>query len=422
MTSAALFVWSLRRVRAHLKTWWSIVRLTLDTVTVLYFYLPGLALLMYVTKVYYTGQWIPPLQSNSNAASLLHAIVLLAMIVTSFIVHLVAYGKVTFSLEQGDRLFVMLSPLRRRSLLAAIWLEGAVLHLLAGGFVFAATEPLARALNLAPLAWFAFVLATSLMLNTMRVPTALWLQRRDKWWWGVLRGATAFGAYLPLVVAVAWIWSGRVLAGVLLMGLELVAWLVALTFLGPRRAWDPLFTFRINRVFNRMAKDDVAQVLWRRRAATQWLVRTVERFVLRRPLRPVTWLVMLRSLRQRGVVRLWWYMTFGIMTALNLPDPGPIKVISVVFIAFLFLQWCRSVFRPLYTPLVEEQSLVDPWALKVNAQNLLVTTVLLNVVLWLCLGTGIHILRQSVHIHFPNPYSIPAQSQGAVPGAGATRG
>ena len=408
MTASVLLAWSMRRVRIQLKTWWGIVRLTLDLVTVLYFYLPGLALLSYGAKVYYAGQWIPALQSNSTAISLLRAVVVVGMLIASFILHLIAYGKVTFSLEYGDRLFVMLSPLRQRTLLAVVWLEGEAFHVVGAAVVFAATEPLARALHLAPLAWLAYVVCAALMLGTMRVPTALWLQRRDQWWGGLWRGVVNVTVSLPLLVATAWIWDGRSLAGILLIVLEFVAWIVLLSLLGLRRAWDPLFTSRIHRVFNRLAKDDVAQVIWRRRAPTQWLVRMIERYLIRRPMRPVTWVVVVRSLRQRGVVRQWWTFTLGIVTAIDLPDSVPIKVISVLFIGFLFLQWSRSVFRPLYTPLVEEQSFVDPWALKVNAQNLLLRTVVLNAIIWFCLNVGIHMLASALHLHLPNPYAIPA--------------
>ncbi|WDL95807.1 hypothetical protein [Alicyclobacillus sp. ALC3] len=416
MTASVLFVWSLRRVRIQLKTWWSIIRLTLDFVTVLYFYLPGLALLIYETKVYYVGQWIPGLQSNSTAIALLHAGVIVGMVITAFLLHLVSYGKVTFSLNYGDRLFVMLSPLRQRTLLAVVWLEGAAFHLGGAVIVFAATEPLARALHLAPLAWLAYVVCAALMLSTMRVPTALWLQRRDQWWGGLWRAAVNVTVSLPLLIGTAWMWSGRPQAAIGLMVLAFVVWMVVLSVVGPRQAWDPLFSFRIHRVFNRMAQDDVAQVLWRRRAPTQWLVRMIERYWTRRPMRPVTWLVMIRSLRQRGVVRQWVTFTLGIVTALRLPDSVPIKIISVGFIGFLFLQWSRSVFRPLYTPLVEEQSFVDPWALKVNAQNLLLRTVVLNAIIWICLNVVIHMIASGFHLHFPNPYAIRSQIPGNAQG------
>ncbi|GMA52223.1 hypothetical protein GCM10025857_35800 [Alicyclobacillus contaminans] len=115
--------WSARRIGYSIRFWTKYLRLVVDWTVALYIVIPGLALLTYSVVQYYRGAWTKGLSPATIILPHIPLAVLVdgLLLILLFLYHLVSYGGVTWPLNSGDRLFLLLSPVRRWSVLTTLW-------------------------------------------------------------------------------------------------------------------------------------------------------------------------------------------------------------------------------------------------------------------------------------------------------------
>jgi ABC-2 type transport system permease protein len=383
--------WSLRRMRRKVRLWTSLLRLVVDDWTVaLYIVIPAAAVLAYVLFRYYRGDFTAGLQPTTHVWGpvTLQTLVPLVLMVLFLFGHVGQFGELVFPLESGDRLFVLLSPMRKRWLLTALWLEGFVWQLPEAALYVLLTYPLLQVFGVRAVTWGIALVVIAAYETTVRMASCVWNPKHrftvSRWLgYNALRLLTFF----PIGRVINRVWSGH--PGDLL-------WLTPLTVLLTlaagvmlvRKDWDAFSYQRPSGALSLVIPPDQDSSLkihfWMRRPS-QWLVHRLER-LRKTPLRPITWLIATRALRRRGLVRELLWLTVGVVTALNRIPVLWVKGAALACAVLLLGEWWNFVIRPLYESAAKEQTVCPPWSLMVDGQRIKVSFLAVAAILWLIVG------------------------------------
>jgi ABC-2 type transport system permease protein len=363
--------WSGRRIISRLKFWTLVFRLVFDWVTALYILVPGAAAAVWGMHKYYTmplpapqDHWILGLPFSTGVLALL-SLALLAL-------HVSWYGDMSLPLESGDRLFVLLSPLRRSWLWMSLWMERWLFHLLAVFILWTLSIPLVRACHVPAGAWAGGLVVFAGYEAAVRLASQ-WMNARDRLTWKrwLLYHAGRYLSYLPVALTLRLVFGGWPwLTDLLFAGFTILVMAISMRY-ALRTEWDAFFQARPHTLLAQLLPKDLdtsAQVQFRMRRISAAVVRWVERLMGRR-LHPVAWLLLIRMLRRKGTFRDFVMLSVVAVTSMTVAPLLWVKLVCLGFCGFMFYQWWEISIRPQAETAIQSQGFVDPWTLRVAANR-----------------------------------------------------
>ncbi|ADG05025.1 hypothetical protein [Kyrpidia tusciae] len=369
---ALLAVWTGRRMRSRWKVRLQVLQLVSDWVTVLYLLIPGTIFAVRLLGRYYRGDLTSGLTADTGLLFGIPLRVLVAVVTFAAVlaVHMILYGNVPISLESGDLVFVLLSPLRRSWLLASLWMEGLISSLMSIAAIGILAVPFVRICRVPMGNWFGLLILSAGYEAVIRIAGQL-LNVRDRMTWQqwIAYHIGRYLSYLPVGISVGWQILGRPAAGWLVfLGAGGAVSALAVRYIS-RAEWDGLFQVRQSFLVSAVLPADpdaVSNIQFRMRRISAWLVRLAEN-LLHRQMHPVIWILLLRALRRKGMFRDLLFFTVVATSTLTIVSEAWIKWIYFGFCVFLFYQWWGIRIHPLYEVPITQQQIVDPWPLRVAA-------------------------------------------------------
>jgi ABC-2 type transport system permease protein len=368
-----------------------LLRLVVDDWTVaLYIVIPAAAVLAYGLFRYYRGDFTAGLQPTTHVWGpvTLQTLVPLVLMVLFLLGHVGQFGELVFPLESGDRLFVLLSPMQKRWLLSALWLEGFVWQLPEVALYVGLTYPLLQVFGVSAFTWGIALVVIAAYETTVRMASCVWNPKQkfaaSRWLaYNVLRIVT----YFPIGRVINRVWSGH--PGELLWMAPLTVLLtLAAGVMLVRMDWDAFSYQRPSGALSLVIKpdqDSPLKINFRMCRPAQWLVHRLER-LRKTPLAPMAWLIATRALRRRGLVRELVWLTAGVVVALHRIPVLWVKGAAFVCAVLLLGEWWNLVIRPLYESAAKEQTMRPVWSLMVEGKRSKVWFLSAVAVLWLTVG------------------------------------
>ncbi|QQE77883.1 hypothetical protein [Alicyclobacillus sp. SO9] len=384
--SLLLIEWSLRRVRDVLSIYFRIARLTVDWTTIVYLYLPALALLIYEGIHYYRGMWFTGMAPDTPLVGPVtyRMIVMVITFILMFLLHISVFGHISFPLRSGDRAFVLSSPIAKDIWFWTIWLQEVVWLMLRLFVVLILTLPILWFMHVSAFWWCITLLLTATYTSTVGMAAALWKQQDDfRFWRFLVFQLSRILSFIPLSWTTSSLQAHSLHLSLWLLPLVIAAAVWVLSRMQRRLSWNPLFRTNASPVLNFAGASDPAshQVAYSMRAPSQWLVRGIER-TIHRSLSPVPWLLLLRALRTKGVWRTYLSLSAGAVFALRFVGSGPIKLLGAGFFIFLLYQYWKLNIRPLVRKPSMEQTIVEWPVLTVTEVRIFVWILLITLGLW----------------------------------------
>ncbi|ATY84533.1 hypothetical protein CVV65_05840 [Kyrpidia spormannii] len=369
---ALLAVWTGRRMRSWWKVRLQVLRLVSDWVTTLYLLIPGTIFAVWWLGRYYRGDLTSGLTADTELwlGVPFRIVVAVAMFVVMMAVHVMLYGSLPIPLESGDRLFLLLSPVRRSWLLATLWVEGLIFSLMPVAVIGILSVPFVRICRIPLDTWFGMLVLLSGYEAVIRIASQL-LNDRDRMTWQqwIAYHAGRYLSYLPVGIGLTRQILGRPGAGWgVLLGVGGTVSALAVRYIS-RTEWDGLFQVRQSFLVSAVLPADpdaVSNIQFRMRRISAWLVRWTEN-LFHRQMHPVIWILLLRTLRRKGMLRDLMFFTVVATGTLTIGSQAWIKWIYFGFCVFLFYEWWGIRIHPLYEVPITQQQIVDPWSLRVAA-------------------------------------------------------
>lgn len=358
--AAVLAAWTARRIRFKCRLWFQVFRMYSDWVTALYVLVPGLGFLAWWLVHYYRMSLGWAVFADQVAAfGLTFRVIMAAVTIAALaVLDMSSFDRPAIALESGDRLFVMLSPLRRSWLAVGLWAEGVIFTLPVLGLAGVLLFPLERMCGVHAATWFGFLAVTAGCEAMVRAARPLGRSRDGGRWKQVIFS----GASLVPGAGTALALYGRPGAGwlVILLGCGLIS-LLAYRHVA-RTEWEGLFRERRSLLLSKLLPDD-GDPPARTGLGFHRLPPVVLGFAentVRRRVHPVVWIIVLRALRRKGTLRDVSFLTLVAVRSLLVAPSLWIKLIYLGFCALLFSQWWRMYVVPLYETAVQRQHVVDP--------------------------------------------------------------
>ncbi|QSO51758.1 hypothetical protein JZ785_23675 [Alicyclobacillus curvatus] len=393
-----LATWSLHRLRSRALFWARFLSLIVDWVSLIYVFVPGVALLSFMGWKYFHGAFTSQLVGRESSADTLLPLVMMFVVTLLLLLwHWLTFGNIPFTLESGDAVFTFLSPLSRKQLVLTLWLEGWGWSLLPLLILYALMIPLLPYMHVIQSAWFVLLVTLAAYESAIRLISQLWNNSDAlNWTRWLMFNSGRIATAVPVTVGVSRELTGGGWAITALFAVITVVCLGLTYRYLMRRPWDGWMRFRPSRLVNlaMMAvpvdTDDASKVQFRMRLPARWLVHSIElietRWFQRRPMKPLSWLLMLRVLRRKQVFRDVGALTVAALMVERLSPIMWVKVLGLGFCAFMMVQWWKIVVTPLAEKPIQEQTLVDPWMLRVERNHLRVNTVVISLLIWVGLG------------------------------------
>jgi hypothetical protein len=382
-----LIEWSLRRVRDALAIYFRIARLTIDWTTVVYLYLPALALLIYEGIHYYRGLWFEGMSPDAPVVGpvTFRMIAIVITFILFLLLHISAFGHISFPLRSGDKAFVLSAPISRDIWFWTVWLQEWIWLTLRLFVIVMLTLPILWFMHVAVLWWSLTLLLTTAYSSIVGIAGILWKQQDDfRFWRFIVFQISRIASFLPLSWTASSLQPHSVHLSLWILPLPIAGAIWLLFRMQRRLSWNPLFRTTASAVLSFAGASDPAshQVVYSMRVPSQWIVRGIERIVPR-PLSPVPWLLFIRSLRTRGLWRIYFSLSAGAVFALRFITSGYVKFVGIGFFLFLLYQYWKLNIRPLVRKPAMEQTVVDWPVLTITETRILTWIMLITIVIWI---------------------------------------
>lgn len=387
--SFLLVEWSLRRVRDSLSIYFRIARLTLDWTTIVYLYIPALALLIYEGNRYYRGLWFAGMSADAPLAGpvTFRMIAVLVTFVIMLFLHISLFGHISFPLRSGDKTFALSAPVSTDIWFCTLWLEEWIWLTIRLVMVILLTLPILQFMHVPVLWWCLTMILSAAYINTVRFGGTLWKQQDDfRFWRFIVFQVLRIVTFLPLGWTASSLEPHTIHLGLWILPAPTAASMWILSRMQRRLSWNPLFRGNASAALAFVGASDPAshQVVYSMRAPAEWVIRGIER-IIHRSLSPVLWLLLIRSLRTRGLWRTYFSLSAGAVFALRFVGSGPVKVLGAGFFLFLIYQYWKLNIRPLVHKPAMEQTVTDWAVLTFTEMRILMWVLLSTAGLWVLL-------------------------------------
>ncbi len=397
MSRRAMLEWSKRRLLGRARYTWQLFRLMVDWIIAVYIVVPGMAIALWLLWRYYTGQFTHGFTPSTLVHFVprlpgieFHSIVFPLVTAALIAIHVIFAAYLPIALETGDKAFVLLSPVRRETLLQHLWMESLAFTLfpiLAFGIL---ALPLVEVSLMSAPYFIAFLAVEWVYLSTIRFIGQTLAKRGDefswrRWWLAVLFRLVS---YFPAVLTLSWMTNrgAPLMYVVLFAGFALIT-SFAIYQQAKRSPLDSYFRVRLSFLVQRTlarVPDSMSQIHFYMKKPSKWVVRTLER-TRRRKLHPVTWLILIRLFRRKNMIRDIFWLSAAVVSCITLMRGSPVILIALGFCSFMVMQWWNIVVKPMYKDLVERQTMENEWTLKSVERSLQTKLVFVLTAIWLAL-------------------------------------
>lgn len=418
--ASLLLTWSARRVWHRLRLTLRVLRLAFDWVTALYFFLPVTAGVVYAGYYYLHGDDTAHLTAITVILPHVTLQALLRVVVPLLLlgIHLATTGYIPFGLEAGDRLYVQLSPLRKRALLMTLYVEGWLTTFVLYGILGVVLVPLMNAVNVSTRHWLVVLFLAAGYVAALRLFNQLWRERpRSVWTRWLLGPLIRVGSALPIT----WVAGQLLTHRPVLRELVWLAAAAALTVMALRYVvkapWDGFVTYRPSQVMKMVMPrdpDDQKRIYFSMRRPSRWLVEMLEQR-LRVRLSPLSWLILIRGMRRQGGIRYLGLITTAVLVMAHRVPAEWLKVVCAGFGLVMVQQWWNMMIRPLYEGPARDQHIVSEWSMKAKGTRLMLTLLLCTACLWLVLySAGVRRVLMPSVTYLPSNASMSTSSDCGV--------